>query len=135
MTRFITNHHAMKQLHPIGPNRAMLDAEKELRREQQRRSAYEFLVTGDPEGTGVEPPYGKEWDREYNPMPYPEAEPFREDYEGSGIAALYGFFYSYEVEDTGDDSIRWAFLEMAGWPIVRTGSEVRGKKASKFADR
>jgi hypothetical protein len=92
-------------------NREILRAEVEARRERQKRSALNWLLTGEQDKEP--PPYGAEWDRNYNPMPYPEASPGSatmpvEFYVGTGVGLLYGL--------EGSDGLAW---QLAGWLIPR----------------
>lgn len=107
------------ELTPRGNSRARRFRELELehRRERQKDSAWHWLTTGEnPEGAH-KPPYGSAWDRDYNPQPYPEAVPDPDFYEGCEIGALYGF--------PGAEHHVW---QLAGWNLVRTGSESRKRR-------
>lgn len=85
-------------------------------RQEQMDSANYWLFTG--EQSAVKPSYGKEWNRDYNPMPYPEAKPEDVDlYLDTGIAALYGW-------EGGEEHV-W---QLAGWNLVRTGGENRKRR-------
>lgn len=99
--------------------RAELAAEVELRRRRQKREAWHFLVTGDQTvGEHDEgPAYGKEWSRDYQPLPYPEAVPGSttlpaEAYIGTGVGLLYGL----EDERGGSEHLAW---QLAGWNLPR----------------
>lgn len=89
------------------------------RRMSQRDAAWHFLTTGEgDEPAQAKPPWGKIWDRDYNPMPYPEARPVDPMfYEGTGIGHLYGIDLSSQMAWT-----------LAGWNLVRTGSEQRKRR-------
>lgn len=115
MTQFI-NHAIMKELTPTGmeEGRIIRKHELERRRASQQRDAWHFLTTGLSRGI---PPYGKEWNRDYNPMPYPEAAVDPYVYMGTGIGCL------YRLE--GSNEHLW---QLAGWNIVRTHAEVRARK-------
>jgi hypothetical protein len=102
-----------------GPNRAANFDRAIEKRDDQVESAALWLATG--KGFhGVDPPYGKEFDRTYNPSPYPEAAPDPETYEGTGIGFLYGL-------DSTVDGRRLKFwaVQLAGWILTRDGVEVR----------
>ena len=88
--------------------------ELERRRGSQQRDAFHFLTTGLSRGI---PPYGKEWNREYNPWPYPEATPDVDLYKDTGIGAIYGH--------DGSDRHMW---QLAGWTITRAHAEVRKRR-------
>lgn len=108
-------------------------AELKARRQRQKASAYVYLRSGDPVGSGEPPPYGDVWNRDYNPRPYPDAVPspqHKEDYRGTGV----GFLYDIKPFEESDP-IRAFMLDLVGWNLVRSGTEVRGKKKSKFNDR
>jgi hypothetical protein len=96
-------------LAPLKSRLARLD-EQRARRQRQVISAYHFLVTGSPQGNGVRPPWGDEWNRDYNPGPAPDDQEF---YLGTGVGLLYGI----EDEDHRYDPRMAATL--AGWNIVR----------------
>lgn len=87
---------------------------------KQREAAERFLITGNQLDWEAAPPYGKEWNRDYNTTPYPEAVPTPEDmYDGTGIGFLYG------IDHEAKDSLRVMYaLDMAGWNLVREGAEV-----------
>lgn len=108
--------HIHAELNPRAPEESRLPREAYLSslREHQAHDAWHFRLTGDPEGS-VKPPYGKEWDREYNPVPYPEAKPDPEEYMGTGIAAIYG----WESEE---------YWQLAGWNITNKNAEVRKRR-------
>lgn len=64
------------------------------------------------------PPYGKEWDRDYNPNPYTDARPDAEMYDGTGVGFLYG------LDSRVSDVHRRMFAtDLAGWNLVREGVE------------
>lgn len=97
-------------------------------RENQRQAAEIFLVRGHGSPLAADPPYGKEWNREYNAQPYPEAVVEDEMYDGTGIGFLYG------MDSSISDRLRNRYtLEMAGWILVRTGAEVH--KTSTKVDK
>lgn len=103
-------------------NRGANFARAQEERVQQRDGAERFLVTGrtnNPDIGDVDPPYGDEWNRDYNIMPYPEAEPDIETFDGTGIGFLYG------MDSEAHDGLRRMYaLDMAGWNLVREGVEV-----------
>lgn len=85
----------------------------------QIEAAEIFLTTGKNFETDESPPYGKEWDRNYNTTPYPEAVPVDEMYDGTGIGLLYG------MDHANEDRLRVMYaLDLAGWNLVREGVEV-----------
>lgn len=84
--------------------RAKADRERAMERDAEVACALAFLTVADHEDCIRTPPCC----RDYDPMPYPEAEPFPSDmYVGTGIAALYG----------GPMTARLA-VELAGWNIT-----------------
>lgn len=114
-----TERYIQDQLNPRSPFKARFNLENELEDKDamQKMSAWHFLTTGE-QGKGALPPYGKVWDRDYNPIPYPEARPDDpEFFMGTGIGLLYGII--------GCDEHAW---QLAGWNIVRTGSEQRKRR-------
>lgn len=87
---------------------------------QQWWAADQFVWEGVVPDWAAEPAYGKEWNREYNPAPYPEAVVDEEMYDGTGVGFLYG------MDSSVDDTKRKAYdLQMAGWTLTRDGVEVR----------
>lgn len=107
-----------RQLNPRAPVKCRISLlqDRLKARCNQKDGAWRFLTTG--ESGANKPSYGREWDRDYNPIPYPEARP--EDFEaymGTGVGLLYGII---ECEEHA-----W---QMAGWNLVRTGSETRKRK-------
>lgn len=113
-----------EELTPRAPlkSRKALREELEHRRWAQEHDAAHFLYTG--ESIGV-PPYGSEWNRDYNPRPYPEAVPDPDMYMGTSIGFLYGMH--------GSECHAW---QIAGWNLVKTDAEVRrrasGPRVSEF---
>lgn len=108
-----------RQLNPraLQKSRKQHAEDMAARRLYQDAGAYHFLTTGN-NNKGGKPPWGKEWDRDYNPVPYPEARPEDlEFYQGTGIGYLYNVI--------GCEHHAW---QMAGWNLVRTGSEHRRRK-------
>lgn len=103
-------------------NRRANFARSQEDRVAQRDAAERFLVTGrtnNPDIDRVGPPYGDFWNRDYNIMPYPEAEPDTEKYDGTGIGFLYG------LDSEASSGLRRMYsLDMAGWNLVREGVEV-----------
>ena len=85
--------------------RSRMERDKELERVKESECRPDFLVNPEHLDECVcLPPCC----RDYDPMPYPEAEPFPSDmYVGTGIAALYG----------GPMTARLA-VELAGWNIT-----------------
>lgn len=114
----------MAILNPVGPAKEDREARLEDRRLRQQISALAYLLEGDPVQSEA-PPYGKTWNREYNPQPYPEAVPDPEVYHGTGVGLLYG---QLGIED--ERGLEHAHL-LAGWTLVRTGAEVRGRRSKK----
>lgn len=100
-------------------NRDANFAEAQEQRLRQQEAAYLFLTTGVDFECDEDPPYGKVWDRNYNPMPYPEADPVDEMYNGTGI----GFLYAMDSGTSGFRPHTFA-VDMAGWNLVREGVEV-----------
>lgn len=102
------------ELTPVAPLEQRLSRAVYLESERtsQAWDAWKFRLTGKSEGT---PPYGKEYDRDYNPIPYPEAKPDIEEYMHTGIGAVYGYPSS-------------EYWQLAGWNIVRTNAEVRKRR-------
>lgn len=101
-------------------NRDANFARAQEERLRQQEAAYLFLTTGVDFEVDEEPPYGKEWDRNYNTTPYPEAVPIDEMYDGTSIGLLYGMDCK-----SGDRRFsHHGYLEMAGWNLVREGVEV-----------
>jgi hypothetical protein len=105
-----------KELNPLGSIKGINRRKEELqrRRDSHARDSWYFLTTGKSRGV---PPYGQDWNRDYNPRPYPEAVPDPYMYSGTGIGFLYGY------PDT--EQFAW---EMAGWNVVRTNAEVRSRR-------
>lgn len=100
------------ELTPRAPyaSRAALAEDNATKRARHRESAWHFLTTGESVGL---PPYGREWNRDYCPWPYPDAEPADPlMYLDTGIGAVYGIMEC--------DRHKW---QLAGWNIVRTGVE------------
>ena len=90
-----------------------------VERELQRESAWVFRETGEPEGNGTKPSYGRKWNRDYNPSPYDTSSRPKDPmmFEETGVGALYGIV-GCEI-----------FLYMlAGWNLVDTHKEVRRKR-------
>lgn len=106
----------MKELNPRSPLelRQTIAADRIAAREKQQQNAWVFLTTGE----SIAPsPYGGEWSRDYNPMPYPEARVDPDFYLGTGIGLLYRI--------TGAEHMAWS---LAGWNLVRHGTEVRARR-------
>lgn len=99
-------------------NRAANFARAQEERLRQQEAAYLFLTTGVDFECDEDPPYGKEWDRNYNTTPYPEAVPDIEMFDGTGIGFL------YRMVSDKDANVTPFVLEMAGWNLVREGVEV-----------
>lgn len=116
-SKLFTHGPTMRELTPVGPGKAERAEEQARKRERQQYAAATFLVEGK---AGDEPPHGKEWSREYNPRPYPEAVPSADVYAGTGIGFLYGFW-----DEKNGSPVAW---QMAGWQLVRTGAEVRSRR-------
>lgn len=118
----------MQELNPVGKGKAERAEAVESRRAEQRAAALQFLAEGDPV-QWVSPPYGKTWNREYNPQPYPESVPDLETYNGTGVGFLYGY---YGADTPTEDALPFGATDfawtLAGWQLVRTGAEVRGRK-------
>lgn len=114
-----------RALNPRSPLvlRLALHQEKALQRERQREAALIFLLEGQEavEALQIKPPYGKRWDRDYNPMPYPEAKPRGEHridmFMGTGIGAIYRI--------VGGEHLLW---QLAGWNLTNKGAEVRRRR-------
>ena len=100
------------------PARKELELERKRERERQQWSAWRFLTTGNEKGDELtKPPYGKKWNRDYNPEPYPGCKPDQsvdriEMYIGTGIGCVYGFMNSQQF-----------LWQLAGWTITRKGQE------------
>lgn len=110
------NKELAQELTPVGLQEGREQRKYELarRRASQQRDALHFLFTGQSRGI---PPYGKEWNREYNPWPYPEAKPDPYEYEDTGVGAIYGF--------DGSQRHMW---QLAGWSITRRHAEQRKRR-------
>lgn len=129
-------------LSPRGPReiREAIQHEVATKRELHAHNAWHFLTTGnnevarkDPEGIwqfsdgdSLTSPYGGNWDRTYNPNPYPEAKPKNIDmYEGTGVGLLYRI--------QGADHMAWS---LAGWSLHRIdGGKVRSLTSEQRARR
>lgn len=106
-----------KALNPRGPaeQRAIIASDHEKHRQKCIDNAWHFLHTGESIAPSA---YGGEFDRDYNPNPYPEAKPKDIDmYMGTGIGLLYRIL--------GADHMYW---ELAGWNLVRSGAEQRARR-------
>jgi hypothetical protein len=114
-----------KSLNPTSPAeiRVILKYEREVARARQKYAAYLFLTKGEDVANAqhIAPAYGKKWNRDYNPLPYPEAKPRGEDriemFVGTGIGTIYGFI------DSGQD-----LWQLAGWTLTHRGPEVRRRR-------
>lgn len=107
-----------KELNPRAPLKCRLAQSENVlaKRLSQALGAFDWLLTAEQGHT--KPSYGKEWDRDYNAVPYPEARPLDPlFYEGTGIGYLYGII--------GTEQHAW---QMAGWNLVRTNAEVRKRR-------
>lgn len=114
----------MGELNPTGINKEANLQEVTERRTRQKQGARIYLTSGDEKDQSYgPPPYGKVWNREYNPRPYPESVPDKEIYGGTGVGFLYGFYGRLAEFDIFPHA--W---HLAGWTLVRTGAEVRSKK-------
>lgn len=112
------------ELTPIGPGAPERLEQKRSRRDQESTSAIRYLLGEDEHLTP--PPYGTAWDQSYNPLPYPEARPTDSDmYVGTGIGMLYGIEGAVNGKWTSSNKF-WS--ELAGWTLVRTGSETRMRR-------
>lgn len=99
---------------PVKSRLARLE-ERSHRRHAEKTNAWLFLTTGQSR-TPI--PYGTEWDREYNPTPYPEARPSDiTEYECTGVGTLYGA--------QGTDQHLW---QLAGWNLTRKGGEHKARR-------
>ena len=106
-----------RALTPRGPAkcRLMIEQEQVEKSERCALNAWHFLTTGE---SILPSPYGGDWNREYNPYPYPDAKPVDvEMYMGTGVGLLYRLDGSWEH-----------YWQLAGWNLVRTGSEQRSRR-------
>ena len=94
--------------------------ERRFREEEAARDYVAFSGEWPDAGGECAPPYGKSWNFDYNPTPYPEAVPDAEMYEGTGVGFLYGFDSS-----EGGMLLRYWQKELAGWKLTRDHPEVR----------
>lgn len=112
-------------LNPRSPAqiRVLLAYERALAREKQKWAAYVFLTEGQEavEKLRIKPPYGKKWNRDYNPLPYPEAKPRGEHridmFMGTGVGAIYRMMDS--------EHLLWT---LAGWTLTMKSPEVRKRR-------
>lgn len=71
--------------------RARRAVELAQRRNAEANDALDFLFLGDEDGRhSAKCIHPEPCSRDYDPLPYPEAEPDSRLYEGTGIGALYG---------------------------------------------
>lgn len=115
----------MDSVNPVGMGREKRQDQLANVRAQQKASARAFLVEGEAI-QDWQPSYGKKWDREYNPLPYPEALPKdTEMFEGTAIGFLCGLF-----GESGCAGYEHAW-QLAGWNLTRKGAEVRSRRRPK----
>jgi len=114
-----------RALNPRAPAqiRVVLAYERALARERQLWAAYIFLTEGEEAAKAlkIKPPYGRKWNRDYNPLPYPEAKPRGEHridmFMGTGIGTIYRMMDSQHL-----------LWQLAGWNLTMKGAEVRQRR-------
>jgi hypothetical protein len=114
-----------RHLNPRSPPqiRVILAYERALAREKQMWAAYVFLTEGQEavEALKIKPPWGRKWNRDYNPLPYPEAKPRGmhriEMFMGTGVGGIYGIMDSQDL--------LWT---LAGWNLTSREPEVRRRR-------
>lgn len=124
--RYFRDSRTARALNPVGKGKNQRAKAQEHHRNDQEAAAHTYLVGDQP---FQEPDYGKEWDRSYNAIPYPEARPVEpaaneeSAYLGTGIGYLYDM--TWESADGEWIKARWHAIDMVGWTLTRKGAEVR----------
>lgn len=103
-------------LNPRGPReiREAIKHDLALKAGKCAWNAWHYLTTGESLAPSW---YGGDWDRTYNPNPYPTARPKDIDmYEGTGVGLLYRI--------QGGDHMAWS---LAGWSLNRLAPNLAGE--------
>lgn len=95
--------------------RRVFDERLAQRRERERACALDFIYHGNLDGRHDKRcVHAEPCSRNYQPRPYPEAEPVDlKEYEGTGIGLLYGAGPDYL-----DSDARRMLLTLAGWNLT-----------------